>query len=185
MKKKLLVIFFLLCIILAFIYNKYKYDKINVLLLGDSQIINSKHNYLEYFDDKYKINTFLFDNITYNELYKSIKNNNKKVIKNKDVYLNQLISKSNMIIINANNNEYFNKCKKSNNIINNYNEILSESINQLVNLIKKISKSKVIVIGNYCKNKYIKQDLKITNYINYYEVDNSKDLFSKIIEEYN
>jgi len=63
-----------------------------------------------------------------------------------------LISKANIIILNANNSEYFKKCNKSKSIIKEYNKKVSNDIDSLIRIINKISTSKIIVIGNYCLN---------------------------------
>ena len=46
-----------------------------------------------------------------------IKNNDYKIVKDKFIYLNQLIKKSDYIVINANNFEYKMKCRKNNRIV--------------------------------------------------------------------
>ena len=94
-------------------------------------------------------------------MLKKIKSNDYIIIKNKEVYLNQLIAKSKYIIINANNKEYFNKCRKNDSIIKNYNDFINNDINNLENIIKKISTAKIIVIGNYCKTNQ-KEETKFT-----------------------
>ena len=117
MKIKILVIF-ILSILLTIIIYYLTIDKTkNILYIGETNnIINYKY---------YKINTFLYDNITYKELIKSIKNNDNIVIKNKKIYLNQLVNKADFIIISINNIEYNKKCKKEDYIINKYNKLIN------------------------------------------------------------
>lgn len=168
MRKKIPVIFFLLCILLFLIY-KFSYKaKNSTLLLGEIELLDIlKNNNYE------NMNTFFYDNITYRELLKEIKNNSKKIIKGKEIYLNQLISSSNTILIYANNAEYNNKCKKNNNILSNYNDILENDINNIILEIKKMSKAKIIVIGNHCNNKHYNQNISIKEtYIPYQSVNN-------------
>ena len=163
MKRILLVIFLLLIPISYLIYNITLNPKKNILVFGDNLLLTTKDkSYLDNFDkDKYNINTFTYDNITYKEMLKKIKSNDYIIIKNKEVYLNQLIAKSKYIIINANNKEYFNKCRKNDSIIKNYNDFINNDINNLENIIKKISTAKIIVIGNYCKTNQ-KEETKFT-----------------------
>lgn len=163
MKKKILVIFLIAIIGLIIIYNVFKEKKENILFIIDNDINNIKDIVSKYDKENYNINVYRYDNITYKELIESIKNNDYKVIKNEKIYLNQLISSSQKIIININNSEYFNKCKKSKRIIENYDEIISSNINDLTNIINKISVSNTIIIGNYCKNNKHNQKLNIKN----------------------
>ena len=95
--------------------------------------------------------------------------------------------------MNANNEKYFEKCNKSESVILKYDEDVSNDINELKNLIKKISPAKVVVISNYCYN----QNYNINNGdINlnqiYYKYQNSKSkrlndevnyqIYNKIVE---
>ena len=147
MKRKILVIFLLLIPLSYLIYKITFNETKDILVFGDNYLLTKENSsYLENLDrDKYNINTFTYDNITYKEMLKKIKSNDYIIIKNKEVYLNQLISKAEYIIINANNKEYFNKCKKNDNIIKNYNDFINNDITNLYNLINKISNAKIIV----------------------------------------
>ena len=155
-KNKLLVIFFLSCLLSYIIYNYTINNRINVLVLGDNHLINSKYKtYDKYLLDKYyNINDFnkLFttDNGTYKDIINNIKNNYFIYEKGKKVYLNQKITESDLIILNANNDNYFEKCSKGKSIIKKYNESVIEDINSLKEIISKISAAKVIVRSNYC-----------------------------------
>ena len=97
--KKISVIFFLLCLVLIFIYNKYNFGNLDILYLGDDEI------YYKYIFDL-KSNKYTYDNISYKDIVNEIKSNSFKIIKNKNVYLNQLISSSDVILLSANNFEY-------------------------------------------------------------------------------
>ena len=144
MKIKILVIF-ILSILLTIIIYYLTIDKTkNILYIGET------NNIINYKD--YEINTFLYDNITYKELIKSIKNNDNIVIKNKKIYLNQLVNKADFIIISINNIEYNKKCKKEDYIINKYNKLINNYKIELISLIKKISSGKVIIVENNCDN---------------------------------
>ena len=144
MKIKILVIF-ILSILLTIIIYYLTIDKTkNILYIGET---NNTINYKDY-----EINTFLYDNITYKELIKSIKNNDNIVIKNKKIYLNQLVNKADFIIISINNIEYNKKCKKEDYIINKYNKLINNYKIELISVIKKISSGKVIIVENNCDN---------------------------------
>lgn len=180
-KNKLLVIFFLSCIFSYIIYNYTIENRVNILVLGDKYLLNSKYKtYDKYLLDKYyNFNDFnkLFtsENTTYKDIINNIKNNYYVYSKDKKVYMNPLIASADIIIVNANNEKYFEKCNKSKNIVLKYDEDVTINIKELKNLIKKISPAKVIVISNYCYN----QNYNINNgdiNINeiYYKYQNSK-----------
>lgn len=198
-KNKLLVIFFLSCIFSYIIYNYTINNRIDILVLGDNYLLNSEYEtYDKYLLDKYyNLNNFnkLFtsENITYKDIIKNIKDNYYVYSKDKKVYLNPLIANADIIIVNANNEKYFEKCNKSESVILKYDEDVSNDINELKNLIKKISPAKVVVISNYCYN----QNYNINNGdINlnqiYYKYQNSKSkrlndevnyqIYNKIVE---
>ena len=100
MKKILPVIFFLI-IVSIFITNKFnKSNKETILFLGETKYL-SKINSEEFTD--YNIKYFLYDDINYNNLIKNIKNNDYYILKDKNIYLNQLINSADYIIINLNN----------------------------------------------------------------------------------
>lgn len=198
-KNKLLVIFFLSCILSYIIYNYTINNRIDILVLGDNYLLNSEYEtYDKYLLDKYyNLNNFnkLFtsENITYKEIINKIKNNYYIYSKDKKIYINPLIASADIIIVNANNEKYFEKCNKSESVILKYDEDVSNDINELKNLIKKISPAKVVVISNYCYN----QNYNINNGdINlnqiYYKYQNSKSkrlndevnyqIYNKIVE---
>ena len=178
MKKILLtVIFFLLCLILFLIYNKFNTNNLNILYIGEN---NTYYKYLS--STKYFINKYTYDTITYKDIKNEIINNSVRVIKDKNVYLNQLISKSDIIVLNANNFKYNKKCNKSSKIIKEYDNIVFNEINELSLLINKISNSKIYIIGNYCSNNNkIKQNISFEN-IYYIGYDNADDIYN-IIEK--
>ena len=198
-KNKLLVIFFLSCIFSYIIYNYTINNRIDILVLGDNYLLNSEYEtYDKYLLDKYyNLNNFnkvfTSENITYKEIINKIKNNYYIYSKDKKIYINPLIANADIIIVNANNDKYFEKCNKSESIILKYDEDVSNDINELKNLIKKISPAKVVVISNYCYN----QNYNINNGdINlnqiYYKYQNSKSkrlndkvnyqIYNKIVE---
>ena len=173
MKKKILVIFLLAIIFSIIIYNFYIKRTKKVLIISDnysiSKLINGNNN------KNYQFNIYRYDNITYKELINNIKNNDNKIVKDKKIYLNQLISSSDIIIMNINNSEYFNKCKKNDNILKNYDNILSMHINDLNYILSRITNAKIYIIGNYCKNKNYVQELNIPfEYIKYSNIYENK-----------
>lgn len=188
-KNKLLVIFFLSCLFSYIIYNYTISNRIDVLVLGDNYLINSKYKtYDKYLLDKYyNINDFnkLFttDNGTYKDIINNIKNNYFVYEKEKKVYLNQKITESDLIILNANNESYFEKCSKGKSIIEKYNESVNEDINSLKEIISKISAAKVIVISNYCYNENYQLndgDINLNSIYFKYQNNKSKRLNDKI-----
>lgn len=187
MKIKILVIFFLALIMSFIIYNVTLNNRKSILILGDNHLLDSNYKtYDKYLYDDLKDNVVFFNELfteegkTYKDIINDIKDNKYVVFKNKNVYLNQLISKANIIILNANNSEYFKKCSKSKSIIEEYNKKISNDIDSLIKIINKISTSKIIVIGNYCLNgKDYSSYYSKYNYINMNElVSNNENIFS-------
>lgn len=187
MKIKILVIFFLALILSFIIYNVTLNNRKSILILGDNHLLDSNYKtYDKYLYDDLKDDIVFFnelftdENKTYKDIINDIKNNKYVISKNKNIYLNQLISKANIIILNANNSEYFKKCNKSKSIIEEYNKKISNDIDSLIRIINKISTSKIIVIGNYCLNgKDYSSYYSKYNYINMNElVSNKENIFS-------
>lgn len=187
MKIKILVIFFLALIMSFIIYNVTLNNRKSILILGDNHLLDSNYKtYDKYLYDDLKDNVVFFNELfteegkTYKDIINDIKNNKYVISKNKNIYLNQLISKANIIILNANNSEYFKKCNKSKSIIKEYNKKISNDIDSLIRIINKISTSKIIVIGNYCLNgKDYSSYYSKYNYINMNElVSNNENISS-------
>ena len=187
MKIKILVIFFLALILSFIIYNVTLNNRKSILILGDNHLLDSNYKtYDKYLYDDFKDDIVFFNEIfieedkTYKDIINDIKNNKYVISKNKIIYLNQLISKANIIILNANNSEYFKKCNKSKSIIKEYNKKVSNDIDSLIKIINKISTSKIIVIGNYCLNgKDYSSYYSRYNYINMNElVSNNENISS-------
>lgn len=183
MKIKLLIIFLFILIITYIIFYKFESNKINVLLLSDNMIITKpmlKSNN-ELISSKYDINDIFSENdLTYKELESNIKDNYKVVFKNKVINILQAISGSDVIVISLENNDFFNKCKKSK---TNQIEITNNSISKIVNKIKKVSDAKIIIIDNDCmrKEKYYNYHQSDIHLISLNEVANeSKNNFKKL-----
>lgn len=186
MKIKILVIFFLALILSFIIYNITLNNRKSILILGDNHLLDSSYKtYDKYLYDDFKDEVVFFNELfteedkTYKDIINDIKNNKYVISKNKNIYLNQLISKANIIILNANNSEYFKKCNKSKSIIKEYNKKVSNDIDSLIRIINKISTSKIIVIGNYCLNDedYSSYYSKY-NYVNMNKLVSNKDNIS-------
>jgi len=144
MKIKILVIFFLALIMSFIIYNVTLNNRKSILILGDNHLLDSNYKtYDKYLYDDLKDNVVFFNELfteegkTYKDIINDIKDNKYIVFKNKNVYLNQLISKANIIILNANNSEYFKKCNKSKSIIKEYNKKISNDIDSLIKIITR------------------------------------------------
>ena len=148
MNKKILVIFLFAVIMIRIIYYFNNKEINNALIIGE-EIVNIDAS-------KYKVKTFLYDNITYKELIKSIKNNDYIVVKEKKVYLTELISNSKYIVITANKSY----CKKHRLLDNRSNN----DLNYLISIIKRISIGEVIVI-NYCNNRA--KEINVNNMLKY------------------
>ncbi len=173
MKKNILsVIFFLLCILCIVIYRKFDESKLDYIFIGDSDV---------YYKNNLNYEKYLYDNISYKLLRDNIVNNDYKIIKGKYIYLNQVIANSDVIILNANNFSYLNKCKKSKRIINDYDKILGKDLDSLVAIINKISNAKIFVIGNYCLKDNHNQMFNSDNYV-YISYKNVKNI-DKIIKK--
>ena len=184
MKIKKILIIFLLSLIFTFIIYKINYKKkINVTLIGDNNIKSlSIENYISYLNKDSSIDKvndiFTFDYKNYKNIKEDIKNNKYIYYKDKKIYLNQQLSDSEIIILNANNDEYLSKCKKSNRILKEYNYKIYKDTKEVVELINKISNSKIIILGNYCSNynkeisNYLSFLYKDYNYINMYKLYN-------------
>lgn len=188
-KNKLLVIFFLSCISSYIIYKETIDDRINVLIIGDNYLLNNgDKTYNMFFSENYyninEINTlFLFENVSYDQLISNIKDNYFIFEKGKKIFLNQKIKEADIIIVNANNSEYFKKCYKGNNILLNYDKKISKQINELKTIIKKFCSSKVIVISNYCNNinyNVNNGDINFNNIFYRYKVNDNKHLNNKM-----
>ncbi len=176
MNKKILIIFFASILLTILIYYNSNDKKTSILLLGDNYLENlNNYNYI-YFLQETNINKlFKMNYKTYKQINEDINNNYKIYNKNKVVSLNEEISKADIIIISANNDEYLTKCSKNNRVFKEYNYKLYNEINSLINKINKISHSKIIIIGNYCSNKngtktFLDNLYNNYNYINMYEI---------------
>lgn len=177
--KKISVIFFLLCFISIFIFNRFKSENIDVLYVGDNK------EYYQYISsiNEFNLNKYTYNTSSYKKIIDDIKSNSLKIVKEKNVYLTQMLSESDVIILSSNNFEYKNKCKKIDRIISEYDLILNEDINSLISILNKISKAKIIVLGNSCNNKNHIQELNLLDgyYISVENIDDLSKIINKIV----
>ncbi len=180
--KKILIIFLFAFLMAILIYKKYDIKEIRVLIIGEKLDI---YKYTDYF--KYNYNSdFIEDNVTYKKLINYIENNKNIYKKGNRLFLNQLILDSDIIIINSNYNNYKMACNKNRRILEEYIDREFKYYLELKNKISHITNAKIIVIGNYCDNKKIKELYKNDNYININElkkinnIDTNKLIYNEI-----
>ncbi|MBQ6285258.1 MAG: hypothetical protein IJK67_02985 [Bacilli bacterium] len=179
-KINILIIFLFACSFTMLIYEKYKNNEKNILILGDNHLLElDNKNYLFYLKKEYKnINDkFISDYDKYNDIENKIKNNYYLYNKGEKRYLNIEIQKSDIIIINANNKIFMSKCNKNDRLIKEY--ILKQyyELNSLIKILSKLSDAKIIIIGNYCSEYNSNVSNKLNNlyknnYINMYDMYN-------------
>ena len=177
MKYKISVIFLVLCFVLYLIYCKFDNSNTNVLYIGDSNTFYDISKKL----GNYYINSYLFDDVTYDELKRYVKNNHYKIVKDKYIYLNQLIRKSDILILNANNFDYKMKCRRNDRIIEEYNLKVNKDINMLIDSINSISNIKTIVIGNYCNKNFFEFKGENFNFLSFSNIDDINEMIIKSI----
>ena len=133
MKNKLLVIFLFAIISIYSIYN-FSLKTNYTLDLGNYDNYTLRKNSIH---NKYdNVSYFLYEKITYKELIKSIQSNDYMIKKWRKIYLQQLINKSNFIVIDiGDNDEYY--------------------LKELKILINRISYSKLIIVGKNSQNEKI------------------------------
>ena len=145
MKRILLVIFSFVILLTIIIYNKNNRETIS-LLITDQDIVEGNYN-----------NIFRYDNITFKELTNSIKKNDSIIVKNKRIFLNQLIFKADNIVLNINNKEYDKRCNSKKDYY--YNEYIKKDIINLISYLNKITTANIIIETNNCSFKYIKANI--------------------------
>lgn len=149
--KKIIVV--ILCVILVFfIYIFTKDDK--VLYFKVSDYTNNKYDekVIDYLDNKKKLENYVIyknlDNYRIVDLINDIKNNKEIKKDGKNYSINNLLVKSELIILDIGHNDFL-YCKLKNNDMYDYiNEILVDFDN-LFNLIRKYTKENIIVVFDY------------------------------------
>ena len=170
MNKKILVIFFI-GILLSFIIFKITYkEKINYLALGDELVLGYSpygtynKSYADYFsnylNNQNKLGTYYKNYSSYDKRIIDIINDMDEAkeieIGNKKININQLIVSSDIITLSFGqkeiydllNSNYNKKLKNIDNIYNYIDNYFNDYVN-LINKIRKISDSKIYIIGLY------------------------------------
>ena len=177
MIKKIIVILITFSLILLFSYSKNNKKLVNYTLLGDkesfSNNIMSKNFsdliYDELYDNKiigFYNKSFIENDLRIVDLLNNIKDN----IKKEDNTIQNIIKKSDLIILSIGNNELDYKLSKideesNNNLVYSYLDEIEKDYINLFNIIKKYNSSNIIVLGSYNKsnNTY---SVKYYKYIN-------------------
>lgn len=174
MKKIIFIlILFLSCYIIYYLTTD---SKVNYLTLGDSISLGvnpygiKEYGYSEYvreyLKDKDRLKTYnLFADIDYrvSDLVKMIEYNEMKKINGKNISINQLLKKADVITLSIGMNELYYKLNINNDNIYNYINNLLTDMEKLFWYIDKFNHKKVFVLGYY--NTGVNQD-----YINYVNV---------------
>ena len=176
--KKILIIFSLFLIIILIYYIK-KDDDISYLEITDIKKvnINSKklNDYIIYKKDSYRLIDFLYD----------IKENINFNYNKKNYYINNLFIKSDLIVLNIGHNDLNYINKKENDIYFCIDKLIDDYSN-IINMIRKISKEKIVIINSYniekkyddylynkfnnLKDKYKIEVFNKKDFLNYYKV---------------
>lgn len=145
------ILFLFVCILTVFFINFLKQDrKISFFEITDLSIdskkviysINSKKKKIEYSKCKLNDKSRLID-------LKNMIENNDQIKTNDNIYpINNLFIKSDYIILNFGNNELMYYLKKSGNIYDELDEFIN-NYKEIIKLIRKVSKEKIIIIINY------------------------------------
>ena len=173
-----IIILFLSCYI---IYNLTYDDKFNYLTIGDSLSlgVNSygvrQYGYSDYVKDyldrenklKDFDNTYTNANYRITDLIKVIEYNEVKSVNGKDININQLLKKADIITLSIGMNELYYKLKMNDTNIYNYMNDILDDMQLLLNKVNKFNHKKVFVLGYYnvinCQEEinYINTKLKI------------------------
>lgn len=187
MKLKLSIVILLGTIITIIIYNITQNDKLKLLALGDGVAsgmtaynING-YSYNDYLKDDFKDknqlqsynNVFTSQKLTIRELIDNINNNVSKNIGGEHIPIQQAIKDANVLTLAIGMDELTNYSlnkKLTRKVINKY----LEDYKELINLIKKINREKIIMLGFYptyelTDIEYINKELKLIAETNNFE----------------
>lgn len=162
-KYKLLIIIIISGMFTCLIYNINKSNKINIMAIGDGISSGetsfnidgiSYNDYLkEYFYNKKILKNYNDDysykNNKINDLLQNINNNQN----NKNGFIKQLLNKADLITISIGEEE-LTKLAITNDLEYDYIKTIINKYDNLINIIKEITESKIILIGFY-ENKYL------------------------------
>lgn len=162
MKYKLLVIFLFAIVLVLIIYNRTYKDVTKILSIGSNLSygktpFNKQGKSYDYYLKQYMKEDFIYMNYIkeeeniLEELQSLIKYNKEYIIKGKKVTINHLISKSDYIIIDLNDNNSITNCNSRNPLLYINKQLVK--IDSLTKKINKIYNGKIILLGYYCKEK--------------------------------
>jgi hypothetical protein len=187
---KISIVFFIAILFTIIIYFSFDQRKTYILSLGDDLSLGKtpfntyNYSYIDYLinNNNYIINTsFMSENITYDDIYNRIYYD--ELIYDKGSYKNikNIIRKSDIVILTANNNITFNKCEKNERIINEYLDNLFNKITNIADIIYNIKDLKIIVLTPYCYNYRAKTNDFINKYYKYKNITfiNLNEIFDK------
>ncbi len=159
MKKKLLLLTILGTIISFVIYFYTRNDELTITALGDgvAQGMTSYniegYSYNDYLKEDYKIKhqlknyyEFASQNLTIKELIYEIKENTPKYFSNSKIEIQRAINEADILTLGIGMDELVNT-----KINNNVRQEFKNDFTELLNLLKKLNKNKVIVLGLYSK----------------------------------
>lgn len=192
MKYKLLVIFFIAIVLTLLIYKLTYKDNINILSLGSNLskgktpfngIKNGYDYYLKKYLNKEKnysyINYVKTENNLLDTLLESIKNYKEVIVKGKKKNINQIVSKSDYIILDLNDNKTISKCNNKDYLL--FVNKKKDEVEKLLKIIRKINNNTVLILGIYCKN----NDKKIENEIDKIMIFDNKTIYINLYRELN
>ena len=186
MKMKIFLIVLFMCFILMISYIKLNKDEINYTLLGDSEIFSNNivsKNFADLIYDEIKDNNefgfyskdFIKENVRIIDVINQIQNNEE--INN--IAIQNILKRTNILIINIGNNEINYKLSKLDTEQNNDKEVYKylddvfSDLKELLVEIKKYDKKSVIILGYF-------NDTNNSNNDKYYEYINNKvSVYSK------
>ena len=178
MKMKIVVVLIFFTIVLVFSYSKTNKEEINYTILGDKDLFSNNiisKNFTDLIYDELKneknfgfySQDFIKDNIRIIDVINQIRNNEN--IDN--IYIQNILKRTNLLILNVGNNELNYKLSKvdlnenNDKIIYNY---LDETLNDYIKLLDEIriyTEENIIVLGFYNDTNNINNN-KYYNYIN-------------------
>ena len=150
MKKIIVVIF---CVILVFfIYIFTKDNKVLYFKVSDYRYNNEDKRVINYLDNKNLLEDYVIyenlDNYRVIDLINDIKNNKKINYKNKKYNINNLLVKSELIVLDIGHSDFLYYQSKDNDMYDYINEILNDFENLFI-LIRKNTKENIIMIFDY------------------------------------
>ena len=160
MKKIIVVIF---CVILVFfIYIFTKDNKVLYFKISDYRYNNQDKKVINYLDNKNLLEDYVIyenlDNYRVIDLINDIKNNKKINYKNKKYNINNLLVKSELIVLDIGHSDFLYYQSKDNGMYDYINEILNDFENLFL-LIRKYTKENIIIIFDY------NIDIQYSNYL--------------------